>query len=63
MADYALDKMRTLRFGYAYSYMYSQDWAYEGMQPGNMTQMLPSFEQSPNYSVHAIALSYLLRFR
>jgi hypothetical protein len=63
MADYALDKMRTLRFGYAYSYMYSQDWAYEGMQPGNMTQMLPSYEQSPNYSVHAIALSYVLRFK
>jgi hypothetical protein len=33
------------------------------MQPGNMTQMLPSYEQSPNYSVHAIALSYVLRFK
>jgi hypothetical protein len=63
MADYALDKMRTVRVGYLYSYLYSQDWAYEGMQAGNMTQMLPSYEQSPNYAVHAIALSYVLRFR
>lgn len=63
MADYAVDKMRTLRFGYAYSYLYSQDWAYDGMQAGGLTQLLPSYEQSPNYSVHAIALSYVLRFR
>jgi hypothetical protein len=63
MADYAVDKMRTVRLGYAYSYLYSQDWAYDGMQAGGLTQLLPSYEQSPNYSVHAIALSYVLRFR
>ncbi len=62
-ADYAVDKMRTVRMGYAYSYMYSQDWAYDGMQAGGLTQLLPSYEQSPNYSVHAIAISYVLRFR
>jgi hypothetical protein len=63
MADYAVDKMRTVRLGYAYSYLYSQDWAYDGMQAGGLTQMLPSYEQSPNYSVHAIAVSYVMRFR
>jgi hypothetical protein len=62
-ADYAVDKMRTVRVGYAYSYMYSQDWAYEGLQPGGLTQLLPTYEQSPNYSVHALAVSYVLRFR
>jgi MtrB/PioB family decaheme-associated outer membrane protein len=62
-AHYALDKMRSVRLGYLYSYLYSQDWAYDGMQAGGVTQMLPSYEQSPTYSVHALALSYVLRFR
>jgi hypothetical protein len=62
-ANYAVDKMRTVRVGYLYSYLYSQDWAYEGMQAGGLTQMLPSYEQNANYAVHAIAVSYVLRFR
>jgi hypothetical protein len=63
MADYAMDKMRNVRFGYLYSYLYSQDWAYDGMQAGGLTQVLPTHEQSPTYSVHAIAVSYVQRFR
>jgi MtrB/PioB family decaheme-associated outer membrane protein len=63
VADYALDKMSSVRLGYLYSYLYAQDWAYEGLQAGGLTQMLPSFEQNARYSVHAAAITYVYRFR
>jgi hypothetical protein len=62
VADYALDKRSTLRLGYLYSTLSTQDWAYQGMQAGGLTQMAPSFEQSPNYNVQAAAISYVYRF-
>jgi hypothetical protein len=62
VADYALDKRSTLRLGYLYSTLSTQDWAYKGMQAGGLTQMVPSFEQSPNYNVQAAAISYVYRF-
>jgi hypothetical protein len=42
--------------------MQSQDWAYEGLQTGGLTFLVPTYEQSPNYSVHALALTYIMRF-
>jgi hypothetical protein len=62
VADLALQKLSSLHVGYLYRYMYSQDWAYDGLQAGRLTQLLPSYEQSPNYSVHALALTYVRRF-
>lgn len=62
VADYALNKKSSVRLGYLYRHMQSQDWAYEGLQPGGLTQLVPTYEQSPNYSVHALALSYIMRF-
>jgi MtrB/PioB family decaheme-associated outer membrane protein len=63
VADYALDKMSTVRVGYLYSYLFSQDWAFDAMQAGGLTQMVPSYEQSAQYSVHAAAVTYVYRFR
>jgi MtrB/PioB family decaheme-associated outer membrane protein len=60
--DYALDKQRSVRVGYFYSHLHSVDWAYDGMQYGGLAPVLPSHEQSPNYSVHAIGITYLFRF-
>ena len=62
VADYAMDKRHSVRFGYLYSRLRSVDWAYDGMQYGGLTQMLPSNEQSPNYSVHAVGIAYVFRF-
>jgi len=33
------------------------------MQPGGLTQLMPSYEQSSNYSIYAFAVSYVYRFR
>ena len=63
VADYAIDKKSNMRLSYFYSHLYSVDWSYEGMQPGGLTQMLPSNEQSPNYSVHGVGITYVLRFK
>jgi len=53
-ADYEIDKQRSVRFGYRYARLRSNDWAYAGMQAGGLTQLLPSNEQSPNYSVYVV---------
>jgi hypothetical protein len=55
--------MSTVRVGYLYSYLYSQDWAFDAMQAGGLTQMVPSYEQSAQYAVHAAAITYVYRFR
>jgi hypothetical protein len=49
--------------GYLYSRLHSVDWAYDGMQYGGLAPVLPSNEQSPNYSTHAFGLTYLLKFK
>ena len=62
-ADYKIDQQSSARFGLFYSRLRSVDWAYDGMQPGGLTQLMPSNEQSPNYSIYAFAVSYVYRFR
>lgn len=63
VADYSLDKQSTVRLGYLYSRLHSVDWAYDGMQFGGLAPVLPSNEQTPNYSVHVVGLSYIYSFR
>jgi hypothetical protein len=63
VADYAIDKQKTLRFGYVYARLRSVDWAYDGMQYGDIAVVLPSNEKSPNYSVHAFGVSGQIGFR
>jgi hypothetical protein len=61
-AKYSLSKASAVRLGYRYQHMSSSDWAYEGLQAGGLTGVLPSNEKSPNYSVHTVVLSYLYTF-
>jgi predicted porin len=63
IADYALDKQSSVRLGYLFSRLRSEDWTYDGMQPGGPTQFLPSDETSPKYSVHVVGVSYMHSFR
>ena len=59
---YALSKRQSLRFSYAFLHMTSSDWAYEGMQFGSLSGVLPSHEQPFAYSVHVVGVSYVLSF-
>ena len=60
---YDFDKTRAVRVAYSYSHMKAVDWAYDGMSAtGGLTGVLPSNEQAPNYTVHAIGASYVYSF-
>lgn len=61
-ASYALSQASTLHFVYLYADMSSSDYAYEGMQFGGLTGVLPSLEQSPHYTVQVVEVSYSHRF-
>ncbi len=57
-ARYALSKAQALRFGYSFVFMRTSDYAYEGMQYGGLSGVLPSNEQSPNFRVHTLAVAW-----
>jgi MtrB/PioB family decaheme-associated outer membrane protein len=59
---YAVTPTQALHLAYTYMRMTSADWAYEGMQFGSMSGVLPSNEQPFNYSVHVFGVSYVLSF-
>jgi hypothetical protein len=48
---------------YGLARLLSRDWAYEGMQDGVLTQVLPTREQAPTYLVNSIAISYVASWR
>jgi hypothetical protein len=39
------------------------DYAYDGMQYGSLTGIMPTNEQAPNYNVSVVGLSYILRWQ
>jgi hypothetical protein len=59
---YTISKLQSVRVAYAYLHMKSADWAYEGMQFGSLSGILPSNEQPFNYSVNVVGVSYVLTF-
>lgn len=61
-ARYALNAASTLRFDYRYAWLQASDYAYEGMQFGGLTGVLPTNEAAPRYSLHVASLSYQYRF-
>jgi hypothetical protein len=60
---YKLRADSALRFAYGYQHLTSYDWGYEGSQDGGLTQVLPTREQAPHYTVHSIGISYVMTFR
>jgi hypothetical protein len=60
--QYLIGKGQSVRVGYAYVRMRSADWAYEGMQFGSLSGVLPSNEQPFNYTVNVVGVSYILKF-
>jgi len=60
---YAINKVSGLRFFYWYQHLASTDFAYDGMQYGTLTQIIPTSEKAPNYNVSVVGVSYIYRFR
>ena len=62
-AQYMIDKVSSLRIFYWYQKLDSTDYAYDGMQYGTITSVMPTLEKAPNYNVSVVGLSYQYRFR
>jgi hypothetical protein len=60
---YAINKSSGVRFFYWYQRLTSTDFAYDGMQYGTITSVIPTSEKAPNYNVSVVGISYLYRFR
>ena len=60
---YQLDKSSKVAFGYLYQHMKSTDYYYNGLQAGyTPSALMPTNQQSPNYTVNVIAASYIYNF-
>jgi hypothetical protein len=58
----AIDRIQSLRIAYSYLRMSSDDPAYQGMQFGSVSTVLPTNEQAFKYSVNVFGVSYILTF-
>jgi hypothetical protein len=61
-ARVTLDGRQSLRVGYSFLRMKSNDPAYEGMQFGSLSGVLPTSEQPFNYKVSIVGIGYVLTF-
>jgi len=59
---FPIHKLQSLRVAYSYLRMSSDDPAYQGMQFGSISTVLPTNEQPFKYSVNSIGFSYVLTF-
>ncbi len=60
---YAVSKQSKVSFGYIYQQMRSNDFYYNGLQNGfTPTSLLPTNQQSPNYTVNVVTVSYIHDF-
>jgi MtrB/PioB family decaheme-associated outer membrane protein len=62
-AKYAINKSSAAHLTYLYQHLISNDYIYTGMQPaGTPTNVLPTLEKAPVYSINVIGLSYIYNF-
>ncbi len=61
--QYALDKQSAIRAFYWWQKLRVTDYAYDGMQYGTVTSVMPTNEQVPNYSVSVVGLAYVYRWQ
>jgi MtrB/PioB family decaheme-associated outer membrane protein len=59
---FAIDERQSVRLDYSYLRMRSNDPAYEGMQIGSQSGVLPTGEQPFNHGVNIFGASYILVF-
>ena len=61
--QYAIDKMSAIRVLYWYQHLQSNDYVYDGMQFGTLTNVIPTNEQPFNYNVHVVGVTYIYRWQ
>jgi hypothetical protein len=61
--QYALDKQSSIRAFYWFQKLRVTDYAYDGMQYGTITSVIPTNEQAPDYNVSVVGLSYVYRWQ
>jgi hypothetical protein len=62
--DYRLDKKSSVRLMYSYQRLKSSpDFAYDGLQTGSLTAVMPTNEQVSTYSIHAVGVSFVHKFQ
>ena len=61
--QYALDKTSAMRLFYWYQRLTSSDFAYDGMQYGTITSVMPNNQTAPSYNVSVIGVSYLYHWQ
>lgn len=61
--QYPIDLASSVRLLYWFQRLRATDYAYDGMQFGTITSVIPTNEQAPNYKVHVIAVSYNYRWQ
>ncbi len=60
---YSVDKQSKIAVAYIFQQMKSNDYYYNGLQSGlTPNQVMPTNQQSPNYNIHVVVVSYLLDF-
>lgn len=61
--SYRLDKKSQLTLQYLYQRLRSNDYYYNGLQEGfTPNALMPTFQQSGDYNINAVAVTYLYRF-
>ena len=60
---YTIDKEQAVRVSYQFQHLQSSDYAYDGMQYGTLTNVMPTNKTAPNYNVHVFGISYVRTFR
>ena len=61
-ARYALNDRSNLRLTYLFADMHSDDYAYQGLQYGGLSGVLPTGQRPPAYAVHVVYVAYGARF-
>lgn len=61
--QYALDKASAVRVFYLFQRLTSNDYAYDGMQYGTITSVMPTNQQAPSYNVSVIGVSYVYHWQ
>ena len=61
--QYPIDVASSVRLLYWFQRLRATDYAYDGMQFGTITSVIPTNEQAPNYKVHVIAISYIYHWQ
>jgi MtrB/PioB family decaheme-associated outer membrane protein len=61
--QYAIDNVSAVRLLYWFQRLKSTDYAFDGMQFGTITSVIPTNEQAPNYKVNVVGVSYIYRWQ